>query len=292
MSSPTQIPLISIGMPIWNCSTTVTKSLISVLDQSYENWELLISDNCSTDGTFEIVQSLIKDDSRIKLVQQKQNIGGWANFLFVFSVAKGNYFKFHAGDDFLSTDYLESITRTLQEAPEAIGVCTPDVWDYQIDELELGNSFDFVGSQEVRLDSLTKHCWKSNGVFYGVFKRESLSRAITPELFKSKVPILDWLIIAKILKEGVIKRTATGLLILGSKGASNSNPKAWFDQLQGFTNKVFPYLGFIKMFKAGDLPISKRSMVIVFSWIIQLTLKHFKGLIRLGLHTAGIKKYA
>jgi glycosyltransferase involved in cell wall biosynthesis len=292
MSNLAMSPLISIGMPIWNCSTTVTESLLSIMNQSYTNWELLVSDNCSTDGTFELVQNLVKDDSRVKLEQQEFNRGGWSNFLYVFSFTQGEYFKFHAGDDVLSPDYLESIVRTFQDFPEAIGVCSPDVWDYERDNSQTGNSFEFVGSQEARLNTLTRYCWKSNGVFYGVFKTKSLRLAITPEIFTRKIQILDWLVLAKILKQGVIKRADSGLLILGSNGASNSNPDTWINQLQGFSNKTFPYRGFVKLFKTGDIPVSHRSKLIMVGWIINLTLRHFKGLIRLGLHNSGVRPYS
>lgn len=283
-------PVISIGMPIWNCAATISSSIQSILNQSYENWELLISDNHSTDGTFEIVNSLVKNEPRIKLVRQDQNSGGWANFLYVFNCSEGIYFKFHAGDDYLSRDYLDSIVESLRESPDSIGFCTPDKWDIQSGELETRNRFDFSGSQVVRLEKLQKYCWKSNGVFYGVFKRDALSRAITQDLFRSKIQILDWLILARLLKEGEIKRTNSGLLTLGSNGASNSNPFTWFNQLQGFWNKTLPYRGFTKLFSAGDLHTPWRARVIIISWMFELSLNHFKGLLRLGLHHTRIKQ--
>ncbi len=292
MSKSNHQPVISIGMPIWNCSATISSSIQSIINQSYENWELLISDNHSTDGTFEIVSSLVKNDSRVKLVRQNENRGGWPNFLYVFNSSQGVYFKFHAGDDCLSRDYLESIVEGFRESPNSIGFCTPDQWDTQSGGQESGNRFDFSGSQLARFVKLKENCWKSNGVFYGVFKRDALSRAITEDLFRSKIQILDWLILAKLLKEGEINRTNSGLLTLGSNGASNSNPFTWFTQLQGFSNKAFPYRGFMNLFKAGSLPVSFRTKCIVVRWITQLTLKHFKGLLRLGLHKSGIKTYA
>jgi glycosyltransferase involved in cell wall biosynthesis len=292
MSKFNDQPVISIGMPIWNCAATISSSIQSILNQSYENWELLISDNHSTDGTFEIVSSMVKDNSRIKLIRQNENRGGWPNFLFVFNSSQGNYFKFHAGDDCLSRDYLESIVEGFRESPNSVGFCTPDQWDIETGGQETGNRFDFSGSQVARLVALQKNCWKSNGVFYGVFKRNALSRAITQDLFRSKIQILDWLILAKVLKEGDIKRTNSGRLTLGSNGASNSNPFTWFDQLQGFSNKIFPYKGFIKLFNAGSIPISFRSKCVVIWWITQLTLKHLKGLLRLGLHKSRIKSYS
>lgn len=292
MSAVCDEPLISIGMPIWNCSSTVLASVNSILNQSYMNWELFISDNYSNDGTFELVQNLVQGDPRITLVKQTENKGGWQNFLFVFNSSKREYFKFHAGDDCLSTDYLESIINGLKENPNLIGICTPDKWDTQNDSSEKGNTFDFPGPQEVRLGKFKKYCWKSNGVFYGVFKRDALNRAITPDLFRSKIHILDWLIVAKILKEGEIKRTSSGMLTLGSNGASNSNPFTWFNQLNGILNKVLPYRGFTKLYSAGEVPVSWRTRLGVFLWVSELNINHFKGLTRLGIHKAGIRGFS
>ena len=143
MSTPRDNPLISIGMPIWNCATTVACSVESILNQSYKNWELLISDNCSNDGTFEIVKSLTVNDQRVKLIQQTENKGGWPNFLFVFNESSADYFKFHAGDDYLSENYLESIMVAFRENPESAGVCTSDIWDKQNEETNQGNRFEF-----------------------------------------------------------------------------------------------------------------------------------------------------
>ena len=58
--------LVSIIMPSWACAEYIGKSISSVQSQTYKNWELLIQDDCSTDGTIEVVQTMNKKDSRIK----------------------------------------------------------------------------------------------------------------------------------------------------------------------------------------------------------------------------------
>ena len=266
---------------------TVQESLNSILNQSYQNWELLISDNCSTDGTFEIIRRLVANDSRVRLVRQVENLGGWPNFNYVFNASKGRFFKFHAGDDYLSSDYLVSIVRNIQLSPNMAGYCTPDNWDTLT---ENRNDFDFLGSQSDRLGSLRRLCWKSNGVFYGVFHREILNRAMTPDLYKSKIYILDWLILARILKEGEIVRTKFGLLTLGSNGASNSNPLTWFNQLNGLVQKAMPYLGFVSLFNKGGVFVSLESRIVICKWVLEMNLIHYKGLLRLAVDRAGIKR--
>src|SRR5674476_1594137 len=68
--------LVSIVMPAYNASKTVANSVMSVQEQSYKNWELLIVDDCSTDDTVFIVRGFSKNDARIKLISLTENSGG------------------------------------------------------------------------------------------------------------------------------------------------------------------------------------------------------------------------
>ena len=67
--------LVSIIMPTWNCARFIKESIQSVLAQTYQNWELLIQDDCSTDNTMEIVHPYMTKDQRIKYEYNAQNSG-------------------------------------------------------------------------------------------------------------------------------------------------------------------------------------------------------------------------
>lgn len=67
--------LVSIIMPSYNCEHYIAESIKSVLAQTYQNWELLITDDCSTDRTIEIVKEYVAKDERIKLILLEKNGG-------------------------------------------------------------------------------------------------------------------------------------------------------------------------------------------------------------------------
>jgi glycosyltransferase involved in cell wall biosynthesis len=82
-------PLISIGMPAYNGEQYIRKALDSLLAQDYGNFELIISDNASTDATLQICREYAEKDQRIRVCVQSRNIGPIANFRAVSEMAQG-----------------------------------------------------------------------------------------------------------------------------------------------------------------------------------------------------------
>ena len=90
---------VSIGMPVYNGEKYIREALDSLLGQSFTGFELIISDNASTDGTEAICQQYAAKDSRIRYVRQPVNLGALDNFTFVLDEARGGYFMWAAADD-------------------------------------------------------------------------------------------------------------------------------------------------------------------------------------------------
>jgi len=84
---------VSIGMPVYNGSAYIRRALDSLLSQSFEDFELIISDNVSTDDTRDICQEYERNDPRVRYIRQKKNLGPIRNFDFVLNQSKGEYFK-------------------------------------------------------------------------------------------------------------------------------------------------------------------------------------------------------
>lgn len=99
--------LISIVTPSYNSSNYILKTIESVLIQTYEDWELIIVDDCSTDSSCEIIQSFIDSDSRIKLIKQDQNGGAAAARNTGIEHAKGQFIAFLDSDDYWHPEKLE-----------------------------------------------------------------------------------------------------------------------------------------------------------------------------------------
>ena len=104
-----QLPLVTIGMPVFNGERFISCALKSLLSQTHKNIEIIISNNCSTDRTYEICEDFAATDSRIKVVTQECNIGATANFNFVLSRAEGQYFMWGAHDDLWDEKYIENL---------------------------------------------------------------------------------------------------------------------------------------------------------------------------------------
>lgn len=85
--------LVSVIMPTYNSETTVVKSINSVISQSYKNWELLVTDDCSVDKTNELLQEIVKSDKRIKVFTLNKNSGA--------GIARNNSIK-HAAGSFIA----------------------------------------------------------------------------------------------------------------------------------------------------------------------------------------------
>lgn len=114
------IPKVSIGMPVYNGEKYIQEALDSLLAQTFTDFELIISDNASTDATDKICREYTERDNRIRYVRQKQNLGANSNFQFVFDQAVGEYFMWAAADDVWGKYFIERNVLVLHEKPECI----------------------------------------------------------------------------------------------------------------------------------------------------------------------------
>jgi len=113
-------PRLSIGLAVYNGEIYLTESLDALLGQSYEDFELIISDNASTDGTADICRRYTKQDSRIRYIRQPRNIGLAPNHNFVFQEARGELFKWASDDDLYARDLLQRCVDALDENPHMV----------------------------------------------------------------------------------------------------------------------------------------------------------------------------
>ena len=115
-STDVVLPVVSIGMPVYNGGKYIREALDSLLMQSFSNFELIISDNASTDDTAAICQQYAVKDSRIRYKRQHVNIGALANFTFVLEQAHGEYFMWAAADDKWDSNWIEMLLNAMKES--------------------------------------------------------------------------------------------------------------------------------------------------------------------------------
>ncbi|MBX3422404.1 MAG: glycosyltransferase family 2 protein [Pirellulaceae bacterium] len=115
-------PKISLGMPIYNGAAFLRETLESLLGQTYGDFELIISDNASTDETGEICQEYANGDDRIRYQRLEANLGAVANFNRLIGLAGGQYYKWVAADDMCQPTFLEAALELIESDPDSAWV--------------------------------------------------------------------------------------------------------------------------------------------------------------------------
>ena len=108
------LPLVSIGIPTYNRFIYLSRAIDIVLNQSYTNIEIIISDNCSSDLRIdELCRNISKKDRRIRYFRQSKNIGILKNTEFVFKKSKGDFFLWFSDDDWRDVDAIKILVSKL-----------------------------------------------------------------------------------------------------------------------------------------------------------------------------------
>lgn len=111
--------LVSIGLPVYNGQNFLRLAAESLLNQTYRNIELIISDNASADATEQICRELAASDSRVRYVRQPQNVGAIPNHNATFHLARGEYFMWASHDDIWLPTFVEKCVALLEANPAA-----------------------------------------------------------------------------------------------------------------------------------------------------------------------------
>ena len=111
---PSEPPLVTVGMPSYNKAEYIGEAIESILAQTDANFELLISDDRSTDDSDVICRAYAERDSRIRFVSQSENLGMIGNFDYVLTEARGEYFMWFSADDRVDSDWLATCLAGVQ----------------------------------------------------------------------------------------------------------------------------------------------------------------------------------
>ncbi len=120
------MPLVSIGLPVYNGENYLREAAQSILSQTFEDFELIVCDNASSDGTEAICAELASADARIRYVRHAENLGAAPNFNKCVDLATGVYFKWAAHDDICRPEYLRHCVEQL-EADPGVSLCQTGV---------------------------------------------------------------------------------------------------------------------------------------------------------------------
>lgn len=163
-------------MPVYNDRRFIQKALDSLLAQSFTDFELILSDDCSFDGSAEICQEYARNDIRIKYIRQKENLGISRNMKFLLDAAIGKYFMWAANDDFWDIHFLETLLKGFSNNNEIIVAFSPICFIDEFDNIlkdPPARFTDYSGpSPYVRLRKLVNIF--DDGFGYGLFVREKI----------------------------------------------------------------------------------------------------------------------
>lgn len=134
-------PRVSIGLPVYNGETFVAAAIDSLLAQTFDDFELIITDNASTDATSAICRAYADRDPRVRYARSEVNRGAAWNFNRAFRLARGEYFKWAAHDDLHDPAFVATCVGVLDRDPSVV-LCFTDIEFVDDDDRSLG-AFDF-----------------------------------------------------------------------------------------------------------------------------------------------------
>lgn len=174
---------ITIGMPVYNSEKTLKKSINSILNQTYKNIDIVISDNASTDETESICRNFCLENSNIKYIRQPKNAGPLANFTFTLKMADTEYFMWASGDDLWHPTYIEKCINALDKNSDAGFAVTkwqvesarlPFIKRWNLANMEFVTNSDPI-TRMLSFTSLPFTSFKDN-ITYSVWRRDVIKR--------------------------------------------------------------------------------------------------------------------
>lgn len=173
---------VSIIMGIYNCADTLSYSIESILEQSYKEWELILCDDCSNDGTAEIASDYANKNINIKFIRNEKNMGLAFSLNRCLELASGDYIARMDGDD----------------------ICLKDRLDKQVKFLEENSQYDVVGSSVILFDQNGEHAIRKMKAIPNKFDLIQSVPHIHPTIMMRKLAYdeLGGYVVSKITKRG------------------------------------------------------------------------------------------
>ncbi len=264
---------VSIGLPVFNGGEFLEPTLKSILSQTYDDYELIISDNASTDATQEICESYAGRDKRIKYTRLESNIGAAPNYNRVFDLASGKYFKWAAHDDLLRPEFLETCVRAFESCTDR------PVLIYPTSEF-IDDRGEYLRSDTDRMHSVSRFAsvrafqiLQSMNLIVSIFGLFDRERLATTQLIGSYVGSDYVLMFETSLRGKIVRLDGTPLfqrrIHQGSSRRANVSKEdalRWFDP--GATSNLSIrqklYLEYAKsIFRSGDLSMGSKLVCFV-----------------------------
>lgn len=228
-------PLVSIGMPVYNGEDLLGEAVESILSQTFEDLELIIADNASTDGTADLCRSFAERDKRIRYYRFARNGGAALNYNRCVALARGRYFKWASHDDVCEPSFMERCVQEFESGPPSVVLVYPksrfidersrplDNYDRSMDTRE--------GAPHRRVAKVVATVDMAHPVF-GLFRSDALRRTRLIDSFIAS----DYVLLVEMALLGQIREVPETLFLRrkhpGMSRVANktrSEVAAWFD---------------------------------------------------------------
>ena len=271
-------PILTIGLPVYNGGDTLKRSIDSLLAQTFTDFELIISDNASTDSTSDICSEYEKKDNRIKHVRHNKTTNHMVNWRFPVQHAKGKYFMWASDDDYWEKQFVEKNIEILESHPKVVGSISdiklfgPNIKNYMSNSKESQSKLKIVrsvtGTYEEKVKNILEFNWCLN--LYSIFRTKELKKSL---VFSVMSCSWDFALMLNVAKFGEFYVLNEALFQRGTEGAT-SNP-SFIDTFKvqnlGWFHVYFPYVPY--------------SIWCMNNLGLRLFLKHFSHFKYLNLHS-------
>jgi len=253
---------ISIGLPVFNGEKFLIKKLESLLSQTFTNFELIISDNASSDLTSKICKEFEKNDKRIRYFRQEKTIAPIMNFKYLLDKANSEYFLWTAVDDVLYPEFLEKNIKVIKNNEKVVSSISKmklfgPTTEYMNSENSnsslfsrihkkiyqktgFQNTFPVSGNYENRIKEYIKNI-RHNQVLYGLYRTEQIKKSFVQDSFIGN----DTAITFNLLKYGKIYVIDEILMEIYDGGMSRSGMIEVMEKMhQKNFGLIFPFLPF------------------------------------------------
>lgn len=173
--------LVTIGMPVRNERKFISRTIEDILNQTFGDFVLLVSDNASEDGTYEILQSYAQKDRRIRVLRHSKNMGSIENFRFVRDLADSTFFMWSAGHDRYDRTFIEKCVRKFETAdPDTVLVFPKIQLVYEDDSR--GRVYNYEKYDTQRIDDPLKRYFhvsfnvRDLRIIYGLWRTEVIKK--------------------------------------------------------------------------------------------------------------------
>ena len=202
-------PKLNIGIPVYNGEKFIRNCLNSILNQTFTDFEIILSDNASTDSTTSICKEYAKKDSRILFLKQKSTNKALWNFNFVLQEAKSEYFMWASADDIWHPEYIEKNLMFLEKNPDFVGSTSEvelfnEIWDEKdferFKDTKPKKKYEWVHPLIGTFEQKVKFLFDFGRFeyLYSIYRTEYLKKCIIKKKFLSwEIPV-----ILKLLKYG------------------------------------------------------------------------------------------